>query len=134
MIKISAIPIGCVVANRTIMRVAILHVIFGTVVSRLVARPAIRGRPRVHSADMTGCAIRLNVRSRQRKRSIIVIEVGIPIGCVVANRAIVREIILYVAFRALIILLMARPAIRGRPRVHSADMTCRAIRLNMRTR
>jgi hypothetical protein len=130
--EIPTVPAGRVVANRAIVGVIILYMIFGVLIVILVTRPAVRRSPTVNSACMTLGAIGLYMRPSQRKRCVAMIKVRIPIGGAMTNRAIVRETILHMTFSVLIINLVARPTVRRSTAVYSSNMTLYAVGLYMR--
>ena len=100
----------------------------------LVARIAIRRRPRIHSANVTTAAGHVDVGPGQRERSFIVIEYRSgPTRRVVADRAVRGEASLHVVRirRALVIFDVAGIAIRRRACKFSVDVALRARNVYM---
>lgn len=104
-----------------------------TAVVRFVARPAIGRGVRV-ARGVTLVTIQCQVRSGQGEIRIVMIEdIGVPAGGIVALGAIVRIVVRLVigVIGITIVIFVARPAIRWRIRI-ACRMTLDAIKRNMR--
>lgn len=131
MIKIIVFPIRRVVAQRTIVRVVVFHMVVGVVVIFLMTGPAIRRRSAV-AACVTLEAVGLNMRAGQGELRVVVIEVRVvPIRRVVAQRTIVRELLLDMIVGVVVVILMTGPAIRRSSAV-TTRVTLEAIGLHVR--
>lgn len=131
-IECTLIPIIRVMTQRAIVREVIRHMPFRVIVILLMTRPAVRRRTLVDSSDMTLLAIRLHMRARQRKLRECMAKCTQPVRSRVAQFACLRIAVRDVFLRAVVILLMTRPAICRRARVLSVGVTLSAIRLHMR--
>ena len=127
MIEGGRFPRGRSMTVRAVMTELILHVIgiVHLLVISLMARPAIRGGSFKDPAHVTGDTTHRYMRSGEREVRSGVIEGGRFPSCrTVTVRAVVTELILHVirVVHVLVILLMARPAIRGGSFKDAADM------------
>ena len=101
-------------------------------VIRLMAGPAIRRQAVVLTARVAQHASQTNVRAGQREIGSTVVEASaVPIARGVAERAIVWESTSHMAFRIVVVVLMARPAIRGCALELAVDMALIAVCVNM---
>ncbi len=88
------IPIRRRVTVYALLWIALVVIGIGRVVEiRLMAEPAIGGSVLELAVHVTGQTSRSDVRTGQREVRCAVIEIAIPIGGVVALRAVVREVI-----------------------------------------
>lgn len=126
----AALPVDGRMAKQTVMRVVLRNVVFGVVVVFFVARPAIRRRAVIDSANVALLAVRFDVRAGEREVSVVMIERGLPpVDGVVTDCAVVREIVLHVIGLLIVVVSVTRPAVGGCAVIDSADVAFETVDL-----